>query len=232
VKPHPGPQSRPPCHFSRPPISCIRSQIRLHRARRRYHISAPMPSQRQIVANRRNAKKSTGPQTPEGRDVVHSNALRHGLTAQTAVLANENREHFDEMLEAFHAEYHPAGPTENLLVHQMVMAAWRLARMRGIETGLFNLGLSDLHEELETNYTGIEENERQAFVFRNDAANPRSMENLFRYESRIGRSTEPSTSCSGFALADRPSKTQQVTTVRATKQILQIKANPRIGHHR
>jgi hypothetical protein len=114
--------------------------------------------------------------------------LRHGLTAQTAVLANENREHFDEMLEAFQAEYHPAGPTENLLVHQMVTAAWRLARMRGIETGLFNLGLSDLQDELETNYTGIEENDRQAFVFRNDAAAPRSIENLFRYESRIERS--------------------------------------------
>jgi hypothetical protein len=57
-------------------------------------------------------------------------ALTHGLTAQTA--ANENREHFDE----------------NLLVHQMIMAAWRLARTCGIETGLFNLGLSDLHDEL------------------------------------------------------------------------------------
>jgi len=87
-----------------------------------------MSSQRQIVANRRNAQKSTGPQTPEGRAAVHSNALRHGLTAQTAVLANENREHFDEMLEAFQAEYHPARPTEDLLVHQMIMAAWRLAR--------------------------------------------------------------------------------------------------------
>ena len=44
----------------------------------------PMPSQRQIDANRRNAQHSTGPRTPEGRAAVGLNALRHGLSAQTS----------------------------------------------------------------------------------------------------------------------------------------------------
>jgi hypothetical protein len=64
-----------------------------------------MISQRQLAANRRNAQLSTGPQTPEGRAAVRSNALRHGLTAKIAVLDNENPEHFQEMLDAFQAEH-------------------------------------------------------------------------------------------------------------------------------
>jgi len=147
-----------------------------------------MSSQQQIDANRRNAQWSTGPQTPEGRDAVRFNALRHGLTAKTAVLAGENQEHFDEALEAFQAEYQPSGPTQNLLVQQMVMAAWRLARLRHIETGLFNLRLCDLAGELNRKYTRVPENGREAFVFRDDTINSRAIENLYRYETRIERS--------------------------------------------
>jgi len=68
-----------------------------------------MSSQKQIDANRLNAQKSTGPNTPEGRDAVRFNALRHGLTAKHAVLENENEQEFQEMLEAFEAEHQPTG---------------------------------------------------------------------------------------------------------------------------
>src|SRR6187431_3231145 len=38
-----------------------------------------MPSDRQIAANRNNAKKSTGPRSDAGRAVSRRNAKRHGL---------------------------------------------------------------------------------------------------------------------------------------------------------
>src|SRR5207245_1979842 len=39
--------------------------------------------------------------------------------------------------------------TENLLVQQMVMAAWRLQRVRTLETGLFNIRMVDLAQARE-----------------------------------------------------------------------------------
>jgi hypothetical protein len=40
-------------------------------------------SERQILANRRNAQKSTGPRTAAGKGKVRVNALKHGLAART-----------------------------------------------------------------------------------------------------------------------------------------------------
>ena len=50
-----------------------------------------MASPRQIEANRRNALKSTGPKTEKGKRRLRSNAIRHGLTAETVIAVLEIR---------------------------------------------------------------------------------------------------------------------------------------------
>jgi hypothetical protein len=44
-----------------------------------------MTSFRQIEANRRNALRSTGPKTDDGKQRSRRNAVRHGLTAETVI---------------------------------------------------------------------------------------------------------------------------------------------------
>ena len=51
-----------------------------------------MLSEKQLEANRRNAQKSTGPKTTEGKSNSSRNNLRHGLTGQISLLPTEDRE--------------------------------------------------------------------------------------------------------------------------------------------
>ena len=53
-----------------------------------------MTSFRQIEANRRNARKSTGPTTEAGKQRSRCNAVRHGLTAETVIGALEDAEDY------------------------------------------------------------------------------------------------------------------------------------------
>jgi hypothetical protein len=52
------------------------------------------PRFEQIEANRRNARKSTGPITEEGEQRSRRNAVRHGLTAETVISALEDAEDY------------------------------------------------------------------------------------------------------------------------------------------
>jgi hypothetical protein len=103
-----------------------------------------MPSERQLVANKKNAQKSTGPKTPEGRAAVRLNGVKHGLTAATLVLPGESESDFESLLDSFESEHNPATPTEEALVRQMAMAQWRLLRCYHIESAFFTLRMDDL----------------------------------------------------------------------------------------
>ncbi len=49
-----------------------------------------MATEAQILANRRNAQKSTGTRTREGKAAVSQNAVKHGLLARQAVISPES----------------------------------------------------------------------------------------------------------------------------------------------
>jgi hypothetical protein len=95
-----------------------------------------MATQAQIDANRANSQKSTGPRTPEGRDAVRLNGLRHGLRAETAVLPIEDAAEFDNLKQQLEVELKPIGAQETILFEDIVLAAWRLRRARTYETAV------------------------------------------------------------------------------------------------
>ena len=64
-----------------------------------------MTTFRQIAANRRNARKSTGPATEEGKQRSRCNAVRHGLTAETVIGALEDAEDYQDFEAAIVADY-------------------------------------------------------------------------------------------------------------------------------
>ena len=96
-----------------------------------------MASDKQIRANRRNALKSTGPKTPQGKDAVRLNANKHGLRSQEVLLPREDEEALRGLDENLRAELQPVEELENLLVDGIVAAYWRLRRLRRVEAGIF-----------------------------------------------------------------------------------------------
>ena len=99
---------------------------------------AARASANRSAANRTNAQHSTGPRTPAGKQRSSLNALRHGLTARTAVLPTEDPAAFALHLQQFLDEYQPATPTETQLVHELANTAWRLNRIPYLETELLS----------------------------------------------------------------------------------------------
>ncbi len=83
-----------------------------------------MATDAQIEANRKNAEKSTGPITPEGKASSSKNATRHGFCSNGALLSEESRIEFDEFLNALRKEHQPVGSTETVLVYKMAQSAY------------------------------------------------------------------------------------------------------------
>jgi hypothetical protein len=135
-----------------------------------------MSSQKQIEANRRNALKSTGPKSEEGKAKSSMNALRHGLTAEQAVLPHENEDDYEKFREGMLESYAPEDSAELAIVEELVNANWRLLRLHRVETqywdnvgGSYNRGDAGLAEAL------LQTPDRQ-------------MRNFFRYYAQVERS--------------------------------------------
>src|ERR1700690_490169 len=98
-----------------------------------------MASEKQVSANRRNAAKSTGPMTQNGKLQSRRNAMRHGLTAATVVPAIEDAPEFEDFAAGIRADYQPVSTIEHELVARLASLLWRLRRSTLIETNLFQL---------------------------------------------------------------------------------------------
>ena len=96
-----------------------------------------MTSFRQIEANRRNACKSTGPITEEGKQRSRCNAVRHRLTAETVIGTLEDADDYKAFEAAIIADYDVQSAVERELVLRLAGLLWRLRRATAMETGLF-----------------------------------------------------------------------------------------------
>src|SRR4029077_20252721 len=96
-----------------------------------------MSTAAQVLANRENAKKSTGPKTEAGKAKCCRNRLTHGFASSIVFVPEENREDFNGLLAEFHAEYLPVTHTEEVLMEKMLQHHWNgLRAFRLMSTGL------------------------------------------------------------------------------------------------
>ena len=97
-----------------------------------------MTSEKQIRANRKNTLKSTGPRTTQGKLMVSSSALKHGLLSKDVVIKDESDDEFVQFRQKLYAELAPVGELEQLLADRIIASFWRLRRVGKIEIELLD----------------------------------------------------------------------------------------------
>src|SRR5277367_4493966 len=99
-----------------------------------------MISEKQLAANRRNALRSTGPRTEEGKKTAALNARRHHLTGQVTTMTEADRIMHDAFSAAIVENLAPEGAMETQLAQRIATDSWRLNRISAVEDNLFALG--------------------------------------------------------------------------------------------
>jgi len=151
-----------------------------------------MISEKQLEANRNNARHSSGPKTTAGRQHSRMNAMRHNLTGQVTTMTDDDRAAHDKLSKAIIASLAPEGGMETQLAQRIATDSWRLNRASAIEDNLFALGLyehsgkifSDFdqagHEQIDASLTTA-----QVFTMQS-----KQLQLLTLYEQRINRSIQ------------------------------------------
>jgi hypothetical protein len=98
-----------------------------------------MATDKQIIANQKNARYSTGPRTESGKRRSRRNAIRHGLTAETVIDILEDPADYRAFERAIKSDYSPQTAIEGQLVTRLASLLWRLRRAVTIESGLLNI---------------------------------------------------------------------------------------------
>ncbi len=115
-----------------------------------------MATEKQIAANRQNAKNSTGPRTEYGKSRSRRNAIRHGLMAETVIGVLEDPVAYKALQRAIHTDYHPRSNFELQLVARLVSLLWRLRRAVAIESGLLNIQTEILRDRKRTKTSSLD----------------------------------------------------------------------------
>lgn len=93
-----------------------------------------------LAANQANSEKSTGPKTHLGKKRTSRNAGKYfvfgQVTAERMRELGEDPTEFEKLCQALRSEIEPRGGFEEILVEEMAVNRWRLARLRRAEMGM------------------------------------------------------------------------------------------------
>ena len=138
-----------------------------------------MATEKQIAANRRNATRSTGPTSPQGKSVCRLNSTTHGMTAKTAVLPGEDQGAFDAKVDAWIEAFEPSDDVEKSLIAAAAKAFWRHERVQRIHAKKLASRIRNYPEEyahkLEGDANALGKRLMEASVRGGDANDPRDL---------------------------------------------------------
>jgi hypothetical protein len=100
-------------------------------------------SEKKRLANQRNAHKSTGPKTAEGKKRSKLNAVTHGVFCQEIILMKEDQPLYKDLRRQFIRDLKPQRMIEMQMVDKIVECTWKQRRLRVSEATQYELELRD-----------------------------------------------------------------------------------------
>ena len=91
-------------------------------------------SEAKLLANRRNASRSTGPKTPEGKARSRRNALKHGLTGSGVALPTEDQAEISDRFIGLQNGMQPKTDAGELLLRRFAFLSVRIERCEKHDT--------------------------------------------------------------------------------------------------
>jgi hypothetical protein len=108
-------------------------------------------SQKQIDANRRNAQKSTGPKTKEGKAKSAMNSIKYGIYSDQFLIKGEKKEDLDEYSSDLINWLNPSNPVLFDIVSQIIFSGWAARRYMIVETKIVNTKTVEEKKETKEN---------------------------------------------------------------------------------
>jgi hypothetical protein len=176
-----------------------------------------MISEKQLAANRRNAQRSTGPRTEEGKKASALNARRHNLTGQVTAMTDADRIMHDAFSASIVENLAPEGAMELQLAQRIATDSWRLNRLSAIEDNLYALGHSAHSDDIETEHPEIHAALTAAKVFQEES---KQLQLLTLYDQRINRSIQKNLALLQSLQAARIAKRE--AEMKEAKKLLQL----------
>ena len=149
---------------------------------------ARCPPNVKIEANRRNAAKSTGPRSVEGKAVSSRNALQSGIDAESTIITGEDSEALAQLTETFYRDHQPRSAMECALLDNIIRDTWRLTRFFRIDAEIIDYEIEGALYKKEDNQAGrafIDSSTHQIRLQRRIDATRRSLIQAFKEFQRL-----------------------------------------------
>ncbi len=146
-----------------------------------------MATEAQILANRRNAQRSTGPRTQAGRARSCMNATKSGIYAKSEIIPGEDPEQFAQLTAEYYQSVQPQGREEAVFVDQLISADWQLRRLRHAEAGIYTKFMSGELNKTSSGWAYMKNSETLDRCYRNQAVISRNLRASLDFLLRLRR---------------------------------------------
>jgi len=146
-----------------------------------------MASEKQVQANRRNAAKSTGPRSQDGKARAARNSVKHGLLSRDMLVSKEDPEELEAFREGMLAGLAPEGGLEGFLADLVVASGWRLRRAVQMERQIIEDRLSSEWKSRKREYRTREPEPTAEEMATDVLCHQDAFDKLVRYEAHVQR---------------------------------------------